>query len=155
MRGKRRSIGLLLAGLLVLTGCFITGPGDDGERDLLQRMRARWRAQGYDSYSFVLQRLCFCAGGTEPATVVVRNGRRISVTVLETGQPVPAQWTEYYLTVDELFDFIIDALDRDAHEVKVTYHAQLGYPTSIDIDYIRNAIDEEMAFRASALVPNR
>lgn len=156
---KHRRLGRLVTILgaisLIVAGCLFTGPGEGSDREALEQARARWRAQGYDSYNFVLQRLCFCGGGVEPATVVVRAGRRISVTVVATGQPVPEQWAQYFLTVEELFDFIIDAWDRDAHKVSVQYHATLGYPTSIDIDYLANAIDEEMAFRASSLVPDR
>lgn len=156
-RLRRISQFAVLAVLPALLGaCSVVGiDGYDDDRDRLETARAVWRSQGIDSYSFVLQRLCFCAGGTEPATVLVRGGERISVTVVETGQPVPADFTQYYLTVDELFDFIADAIDRKAHSIRVSYHATLGHPTSIAIDYLENAIDEEMAFEASALQPMR
>jgi hypothetical protein len=153
---KRQAFG---AGALVLFGlgaCTVLGPDDrEQERDRLEDARRLWRAQAWDSYAFTLQRLCFCAGGTDPAEVVVRSGRRVSVTVLPTGVPVPDQFAPFYLTVEELFDFIEDALDRDAHEVEVTYERTLGYPVSIRIDYIENAIDEEMAYQASNLRPLR
>ena len=117
--------------------------------------RERWRAQGIDSYEFVLRRLCFCGGGIEPATVVVRNGMRISVTVVATGEPVPAPFAEYYPTVEGLFGFIEDAIDRRAHSITAVYDAQMGFPTSIRVDYDENTIDEEMAFEASSLRPQR
>lgn len=148
----------IVAVALVLVGvsCSVLGLDEyDRERDRLEAARAQWRAQGFDSYSFMLQRLCFCAGGTDPATVVVHKGERISVTVVETGEPVPAEFAQYYLTVAELFDFIEDAIDREAYSIEVEYEASLGYPTSIAIDYLRNVIDEEMAFEASALQPYR
>jgi hypothetical protein len=74
---------------------------------------------------------------------------------VETGQPVPDQFAQYYLTVEELFDFILDAVERKAFKIEVDYDRTYGYPTSIRVDYIQNAIDEEMAFQASALVPLR
>jgi hypothetical protein len=57
----------------------------------------------------------------------------------------------FFLTVDELFEVVQDAIDQEAYSLTVGYHAQLGYPTSIDIDYLLNAVDEEVSFRASGV----
>lgn len=40
---------------------------------------------------------------------------------------------------------------RDAHSLTAEYHPTLGYPTAVDIDYEKFAVDEEMSFRASDL----
>lgn len=53
--------------------------------------------------------------------------------------------------MDELFEVVQDAIDQEAHTLTVEYHAQLGYPTSIDNDYWLNAVDEEVSFRASGV----
>jgi len=150
--------GVAVAGLVLLSlsGCSPTDPGNlDDVTEAMQANRGKWRSQGIDSYEFVLRRLCFCAGGTDPARLLVRSGTRLSVTDVTTGQPIPAEWAQYYPTVDGLFEFIADAIAQKAHSIEVEYHAVLGYPTSIRIDYIENAIDEEMAFEASALLPHR
>jgi len=151
---SRRFAGTgVLMGLIVLTlgaSCSVLGVDEyDEELDRLNAARAAWASQGIDSYSIVVQRLCFCGGGTVPARVVVRNGARISVTVVETGEPVDPQFAQYYLTVAELFDFVEDAIDRKAFSIVVDYHRELGVPLSIAIDYIENAADEEMAFEIS------
>ena len=151
-RGWRAVTGVLSALTLAGGGCTVLGLDDYGEeRDRLEEARREWRNLGWESYAFTLRRLCFCGGGTDPAEVVVLRGERVSVTVLETGEPVPAEWVEYYLTVEELFDFIEDAIDRKAHEIEIRYERTTGLPASIRIDYIENAIDEEMAFEASSL----
>jgi Family of unknown function (DUF6174) len=129
--------------------------GRDSEREKLEAHRAQWQSQGVDSYEFVLRRLCYCGGGTTPATVVVRNGQRVSVTDVETGMPIAENFAQYYLTIDELFDFIADAIDRKAYQIDVTYDAAYGFPRQISIDYLENAIDEEMAFEASSFQPQR
>jgi hypothetical protein len=156
-RGSRRiPRGWLTLVLVVVAGCSVFDPDDyEDERERLSERREQWRSQGIDSYEFVLQRLCFCGGGTTPANVVVRNGQRISVTNVETGEPVPELFEDAYLTVAELFAFIEDAIEREAYSIDVEYDAQYGYPTSIRIDYIENAVDEEMAFEASAMRPQR
>jgi hypothetical protein len=151
-----RSFALGAAFAALTASCGIFDPdGRDDVRDDLAAAKELWRSQGFDSYEFVLRRLCFCGGGTEPAAVVVRNGARVSVTVVETGQPMPANFAQYYLTVPELFTFIEDAIARDADSIVVSYDRQYGFPTSIRIDYARNTADEEMAYEASALRPLR
>lgn len=158
MRWKTKRQGMAAIGLVAfaLGACTVLGPDAyAGERERLSDARRLWRAQGWDSYAFRLQRLCFCAGGTDPAEVTVINGRRVSVTVVQTGEPVPEAWAQYYLTIDELFDFIEDAIDTEAHEITVSYERELGYPVSVRIDYIENAIDEEMAFEAGNVRPLR
>ena len=87
--------------------------------------------------------------------MIVRGDEIVGVTIVETGEPVPETWLQVYMTVNQLFAFIEDAIERSAHSIEVDYHAQYGYPTHIRIDYIENTIDEEMAFEASALVPLR
>jgi len=149
-----RALVLLLAATQAGScGSVLGGDEYATERERLEAARDAWAARGWDSYSFVLQRLCFCGGGTEPADVVVEAGVRVSVTSRLTGEPIPEEWWQYYLTVPELFDFIEDAIDRKAHSIDVTYAPGAGWPTHIAIDYIENAIDEEMAFEASALTP--
>jgi len=151
-----RRFGLAAAAAVMLAGCSVLDlDGYDDERERLEANRAAWEAQGIDSYEFVLRRLCFCAGGTNPALVRVRNGERLSVTDTATGEPIDEQLVEYYLTVPELFDFIADAIDRKAHRIDVTYDRTFGFPSSISIDYLENAIDEEMAFEAKNLQPER
>ena len=47
---------------------------------------------------------------------------------------------------DDLFDVLMDAFDRDAHEVRVTYDEATGIPADIWIDYEENTADEELGF---------
>ncbi len=147
----------LLLMLIAIAGTSCRGLDDDsgGEQQRLDANRARWRDQHVDSYTYVLTRICFCADANRPASVVVRNGQRISVTDVASGQPVVAGLAPLYLTVDELFDFIANAIDRKAAKIDVQYDATLGYPTSIAIDYSVNIADEEMSFKTAALQTQR
>jgi hypothetical protein len=56
------------------------------------------------------------------------------------------------MTVEGLFDYIQAAIDKKAHAVNVVYDAELGYPTSIEVDYIERAVDDEIRFKAGHLV---
>ena len=54
---KRRNV-LPLVLLLVAAGC--EAPTAPGERDSLEEARARWLAFGTQSYSYDVNRNCFC-----------------------------------------------------------------------------------------------
>ena len=53
-------------------------------------------------------------------------------------------------TMDELFDLIRDAQAGGADDIEVAYSVD-GYPTLINIDYIKQAIDDELSLRIEDL----
>ncbi|UCD24069.1 MAG: hypothetical protein JSW51_13740 [Gemmatimonadota bacterium] len=119
------------------------------EQSELNANFAKWQSANVGDYEFRFQRLCFCAF-IEPVTIEVRAGQIASVVHADSGTVVDTtQLSWYFLTVDGLFEAVQDAIDREAHSLTVEYHVQLGYPTSIDIDYSLNVADEEVSFRAS------
>lgn len=148
-----RLVGIATAVAASVASCTVLDLDSGRQRDRLAEARALWAAQAIYSYDYVLQRSCYCGGGTEPARVQVRDGVRTAVVFVEDGTPAPAYVEHLYLTVPELFDFVDDAITRGAHSIEVRYHTTLGYPTFVQVDYDENAIDEEMAFSASGFVP--
>ncbi len=123
--------------------------GEPAERSPeLDAARQRWEDAGLDAYQFTLQRICFCPmpDYTGPFEVTVRHGTLD--TVLLEGAVVA---DERGMTVDDLFALIEDAYEREAESVDVTFDPDLGYPTSISIDYSSLMADEEMGYRVSGL----
>ena len=144
--------GLRVAACMCLTvllaGCTSLFDPDGSELD---ENMDRWANSGIEDYRFRFQRLCFCVS-VDPVEIDVIDGQIVSITLIETGEPPHPDLVDTYLTIDGLFAEIQDAMDRNAFSLSVSYHETLGYPTSIDIDYQANAIDEEMSYRASELV---
>ncbi|HMB89921.1 MAG TPA: DUF6174 domain-containing protein, partial [Rhodothermales bacterium] len=54
------------------------------------------------------------------------------------------------ITIDGLFEVLQRAL-KEADDVEVDYDAQYGFPTRIAIDYYKNAVDDEVSYRATDL----
>lgn len=136
---------LLLLPLLLVAGCSSFGR----EPGALAEARARWAASGTADYTMTQERMCFCP--TEyrgPFVVTVRDGAVVAVTL--DGASLP---TDRALSVEALFDLVAAAYDRRADDVQVSYHPTLGYPTSIQIDYERQAADEELGLTVTALQP--
>ena len=144
-----------MVGALTLAGCALTGPEDlrDEQREL-NRSRRQWEAAAIEDYRLVARRLCYC--GTEviePVVVEVSGGEPVSRTYQATGQPVPEQFEELWPTMDGVFAIVQNAIDREAHRIDVEYDPALGFPTSIAIDYLEHAIDEEMRFDVIEMQP--
>jgi uncharacterized protein DUF6174 len=115
----------------------------------LEDARRTWSRQGITSYRFTVNVLCFCIS-RGPFAVVVERGSVTSVTDPATGEPrTPDAFVP--LTVEALFAKVEDAIESDADEIDVRYHATLGYPEEIAIDFIERAIDDEVTYTASDL----
>jgi hypothetical protein len=150
-----RPASLILFPSVLLAACGILGVGEDGNRDLLERNRRRWAENAPANYHFVFQRVCFCPLEiVSPVEVVVRGGVVVSRTYVQTGQPVTTQHTALFPAIEGVFDVIVDALDRGADRLEVTYDGRYGFPTDATFDYVLNAVDDELAFRVRSFTPD-
>ena len=116
----------------------------------LDRHRALWEANRAEGYSFVLVPICFCPQHLlNPVTIHVVDGIVASVTYVESGEAPEHDGFGRYVTIDELFDTIQEAIDGEASQVTVSYDPAIGYPTNARLDYDANMADEEYMFTAS------
>ena len=115
----------------------------------LNTQRQQWRLLEADEYVFRFERICFCPlEFVSPGLVHVVDGDIESVRHAVTDEVLDSM---FFLTVNELFDQVQSAIDSHADEMLVEYDGPLGHPTSIDIDFIELAIDDELSFRARDL----
>ncbi len=139
------------------------GPQDDSDGNMealrevqaeLDKHRALWTSGRADAYSFILEPMCFCPQDLlDPVTVLVVDGLVSSVTYVESGEAPDHDGYGRYVTIDDLFDTIQEAIDGNASEVIVTYDPEIGYPTDVRIDYDARMTDEEYIFTASTYTP--
>jgi len=132
--------------LLAAVACAdATGPSDPGE--LLSQNRALWGREGPASYQYVITRSCECLPESAgPVTVVVRGGT-VDTRQYASGAPVDPQYDQLFTSVPGLFELIQQALDLPAAALAVRYNDQLGYPESIQIDWVAGAVDDEVSYR--------
>ncbi|TNE90919.1 MAG: hypothetical protein EP330_07090 [Deltaproteobacteria bacterium] len=119
----------------------------------LEEQAEVWAAAGIDDYVWDVQRSCFCEFW-EPVRVEVVGGEIASATRQVTdGDPVVLESGDYedWMTVDGLFDEARRAVD-EADEVTLAFASE-GYPTLVDIDWMKNAIDDEVSYSAEGLAP--
>ena len=140
--------GLALGCLaLAAIGCAdVLGP----EQEELAEARDRWAETRVDSYRFDFQRICFCPPDfVRPVRIEVLAGTVTSAVYVDTGEPISGLLSSVP-TIEDLFDEIQDAMDRDPFLLMADYHVDIGYSTSVSIDFNEQTIDEEMAFSVSS-----
>jgi hypothetical protein len=133
---------LITALVLVLT---LSACGGKSELD---DNRAKWDSAGVSHYRFELTISCFCPfAEIMPITVEVKDGQIVSLTDVN-GQAVEGEFSQYIeeaASIDRLFDITENNLS-EADEVNITYDAQYGFPTAINIDFIKMAMDDEISY---------
>lgn len=141
----RRIWAILL--LVAVAGCGTTGPGGD-LRSQIEANRALWQQLGPASYEYGVQRLCFCGpDAIGPVRVTVEDGTVVARVYTESSDPVPDDFEPLFPDVEGLYDVLLDALDRDAADINVTWDSVTGLPTEFFIDYNVQIADEELGFR--------
>lgn len=144
----KQSLALLT---LLLAGGACEAPTAPGEIDSLITARALWRARGSDSYTYTVNRSCFCVLGGQTVTVTVSAGAVTAAEYETSGAAVDKALLTYVSTVPDLFDLIQAALDAEPALFAATYDPVYGYPTRIEIDYSANTVDDELAISARNL----
>ncbi len=140
---------LIFSLLLLFSGCRVLGP-DDPRLNEGEDHRETWNAFQDGTYHFLMNRSCFCVISGEHFVQVI--DREISVAVNTwSNEEVEGEHLQYVETIDDLFN-MIERAEKDADEFLVEY-AKEGYPTLISIDWIKEAVDDEMYFQISAVQP--
>ena len=149
-----KSASLTAVSLLALA-CSISGP--DGEENplagLTEAIQA-WQASGISEYELAMRRTCGECPPTSALAVVVRvSGGEKTVSLASNGQPVEAL-PQTYPDVEGLFDLIEDMALAGA-DIDVDYDRELGFPRSISVDPVPDAVDDEFGYVIDDLVVGR
>lgn len=147
-----RLAGVLLGLLLLVGGCSDpTGP----EEARLTAAQRRWEAKRPASNSYTMQQrvVCFCITGATTFQVTVTTGTITRAVNLATGEPMSVTLLTIFRTVDQLFMQAREGLTREGVVTSMAFDATLGYPTTLSLDPIRNAIDDEVTYVTSNVVP--
>ncbi len=140
---------LTLTGV-ALAALFFSGCGGGGSSPTrLAQAQARWQTASISHYAFTLERSCFCPPDSNgPVRIEVRGGTVVSITKPD-GSPITGDYFSAYDTVEELFEVVRSAENRPAASIITDFDPDRGYPTRISIDYIAQAVDDEVSYSVS------
>lgn len=143
--------------LSTLAGCDL-GDDDSFQRQNLAQARTRWDSKDVASYSYILELQCFCAPASElkPVLVTVNNGAVVSLQYWNENPnnrpPASASIFGPYDTVEELFELVAHAIDRDADVLQVGYNSEYGFPEAVNVDYEAGG-SEQLLFFVTQFTP--
>jgi hypothetical protein len=137
---KTKTISLFFVLVFILSAC--------GGASTFQRNQDRWERQNISHYRFTVTVSCFCPFANVEVTYEVLNGQVVNQSVHSSpDNPVDeAQVSDFYQpynTIEKVFDYVGEAI-RDADETTIDYDPTYGFPINISIDWIKQAIDDEM-----------
>lgn len=134
---------------LALSACSLRGQTE------VERNQEKWQEAGISHYRYELFVGCFCVFSQDmPLVVEVQDGEVVSMEY-QSGNEIDAanrETFEKYSTIDRIYSELEADLEK-ADEVIVTYDPTYGFPTKINIDYIKDAIDDELALTVSNFEP--
>jgi len=123
-----------------------------GNQSEIERNREKWRDANISHYRFILNIGCFCVFSQDmPLVIEVRDGQVVSMEY-QNGNPIDAgnrEFFERFATIDRVFAEVDADLAGAADKIVVTYDQTYGFPAQVNIDYVKEAIDEELALTVS------
>ena len=147
--------------LVLLAGCGLFE--NEQEFASLNEARNTWEKGNYTDYTFNYRIGCFCFY-TGEVTVVVEGNEVIRLLNPETGEDATYapngekvllldEVPELFYTIDEFFAMLSEEA-KEAHTFEFEYNRTSGMPTSVFIDHIKDAVDDEVGYTLSNLVLN-
>ncbi|MCG2589503.1 DUF6174 domain-containing protein [Rhodohalobacter sulfatireducens] len=150
-----------MSALFLISSCDSISDGRKG--DNFRTNLNLWKEQSVENYSFEFSKFCYCGGLFNPSIIVVKTDTIHAVLDPETGEPlrdpqtdelVFPMYSESFRTINELFDIIENARQK-ADKLIVEYNKKTGYPEYIEIDFIKEAIDDEVTYRVDKFEPEQ
>ena len=137
---KTKKISLFFILVLTLSACSGTSA--------FQQNQAKWEGQNINHYRFTIAVSCFCPFANVQVTYEVLNGEVVEQTVqFPPDNPVDealvSDFYQPYNTIEKVFDYVGGAI-KDADETTIEYDQNYGFPATVSVDWIKQAVDDEM-----------
>ena len=148
LQGDKMKKLSLIAFVFMLAACSLGGSE-------FSKNQKKWSDANITHYRFELNIGCFCAFRSQmPLKVEAQNGEIVSITAPDGSviAKTDANYKYYskYATINRLFSELKADLGGKADAVTVTYDPTYGFPATLNIDFIKNAVDDELYLSASA-----
>jgi Family of unknown function (DUF6174) len=141
----RKFIYIFIA--LALAACSMGNPSE------LERNQQKWQDSGISHYRFSLFIGCFCVFSQDmPLNIEVQDGKVVSMEY-QSGKTIEEGNRELfrrYETIDQIFSELEKDINGEADDVVVAYESKYGYPAQVNIDFVKDATDDEITLNISA-----
>ena len=140
LKMNTKLISLFFILVLTLSAC--------GDRSGFQQNQAKWEGQNIDHYRFTVAVSCFCPFANVEVTYEVQNGQVVNQSVQSSpdnpvDEALVSDFYGPYNTIEKVFGYVGGAI-KDADETTIEYDPVYGFPTNVSVDWIKQAVDDEM-----------
>lgn len=143
-RGIMHNRHLVFASLAWITAC-----GSNIDVDAVREHQRAWQALDIADYSFVFERSCFCSPGEEAGMrVEVDDGVVVSSVGAHSGAKYPP-WVESDVTLDDLFQSLIDSARHGADSATIHYDPKYHFIDDLSLDPERGTEDDGYSLSVS------
>jgi len=137
---KTKIITLFFILVLTISAC--------GGGPAFQQNQKKWEGQDISHYRFTVAVSCFCPFANVEVTYEVLNGQVVNQSVQSSpdnpvDEALVSDFYQSYNTIEKIFDYVGGAIN-DADETTIEYDPTYGFPTDISVDWIKQAVDDEM-----------
>jgi hypothetical protein len=139
---KKSLLTLLILATFSMTGCIEGFYFSDHRQQELERAERKWNRAYIVDYDYE-------AYHDDPYGLIgrymvrVRNGRVIDAYNINTGRDVPNSQMHKVPTIQDLFNEIYRAIDRNFDVLEVDYDPEFGFPAYLFLDVNRRARNDE------------
>lgn len=137
---------ILIVMTLILAGCAAVGSAL-GSQSEIEQNKEKWQDANVSHYRYELFISCFCAFNEDmPLIIEVLDGKVISIE-FQSGKEIDPSLHELfdkYATIDRMFAELEADLNGAADKVVVEYDPTYGFPAKADIDFVEEAVDDEL-----------
>ena len=121
----------------------------------IQMNREKWMSHEISSYQIEMQKICYCVPEVVRMMVFEVDGDDVkSVRYADTGEDVDPQHYGDFNTIEGMFTFVEQALEKDPADLSIAYNEKYGYIKELSIDFKTNIADDEISIIASNMRPN-
>jgi len=120
----------------------------------VQSNREKWMAHGISNYEIEMQKICYCVPEVVRMMVFeVEEDKVQTVRYADTGEDVDPQHYGDFNTIEGMFSFVEQALEKNPADLSIAYDEKYGYIKELSVDFKENIADDEISIIASNMRP--
>lgn len=116
--------------------------------------REKWMQHGINNYEIEMQKICYCVPEVVRMMVFEVDDNSIkTVRYADTGDDVEQQHYGDFNTIESMFAFVEQSLEKNPADISIAYDEKYGYIKELSIDFKENIADDEISIIASNMRP--
>jgi hypothetical protein len=120
----------------------------------VQINREKWMSHGISNYEIEMQKICYCVPEVVRMMVFeVEDDKVETVRYADTGDDVDPQHYGNFNTIEGMFTFVEQALEKNPADLSIAYDEKYGYIKELSVDFKENLADDEISIIASNMRP--